>query len=385
MNVWMIDPLNNTPFYNADLCRALQEKDVDLTMITAPFIYDPWPIYHNVMVNHQFSRFLKTRWGKKLATKPKIRRLLRAMEYPIDLFSLFSKTPRPKPLLHFQWAIAPALDAHLWQILKRAGYSIVYTAHDIIPHGAQQAPLGLQSLYALADRIIVHSPILAADLQKLAPNVAEKIRIVPLGVGLGNVPEVPQPEARQTLGLSQETAIALFFGLIEPYKGVAILIQAFARVVAELPQARLIIAGKANMPTQPYQSLISQLGLEKVIDTRFEFIPTQQLPAYYGAADVVVLPYLEASQSAALLTAYRYGKAVIVTQVGSLADTVTNGQNGLVIPPNDEDALATALIDILANRSRATEMGHHSQNLGLERHHWADIAHQTIAVYHELL
>ncbi len=385
MNVWMIDSTNMVPYYNASLCRALQAGGSQVTMITAPFIYDSWPIYQGVNVEFKFSRFLQQKFTLKMARNAKIRQLLRAAEYPINLLSVFARLQKPKPILHFQWSAVPSLDVWVWQYLKRIGYPLIYTAHNIIPHSAQHPPAGLEKLYAIPDRIIVHTPELAQELRSHFPDTAPRIRIIPLGLHFEDVPEISSIDARNTLKIAPETPIALFSGLIEPYKGVEYLIRAFSQVRRKNKQAQLFIAGKPNISVKPYQALIKHLKLTEAIHTHFEFIPTAQISNYFCAADVVVLPYLEASQSAVLLTAYRFGKAVIVTDTGGLANTVEPGKNGLVVPPGDENALAEALITILSNSHTATKMGVASRELGLARYNWQDIAHQTIAVYREIL
>jgi len=311
--------------------------------------------------------------------------LLRALEYPIDLFSIFVQAPTPKPILHFQWAPIPFLDAWVWRYLKRSGYSLIYTAHNIIPHNAHRPPAGLAELYSIPDTIIVHTPELAQEFQSRFPHISTNIHIIPHGVLFEDIPEISRMEARDRLAISLETPVALFWGLITPYKGVESLIHAFSRARDKVKNAQLIIAGKPSVPVEPYQALIQQLNLSDAVKTRFEFIPTEEIATYFGAADVVVLPYLEASQSGVLLAAYRFGKAVIVTETGGLAKTVSEGQNGLVIPPGDENELAKALINILSDLQIGEKMGGVSRQLGLTHYNWQNIAHQTMAVYQEVL
>ena len=384
MRVWMIDAINTTPFYNASLCRALLQEGCDVTMMTSPFHYDEWPIYRDTRVQYRFSRFMMTPGLRKSVENPRFRRLLRGLEYPFDLLRLFIPQEKPRPVLHFQWATAPAIDSWIWMILRHAGYRVVYTAHNVIPHDAKQPPRGLCRVYTAAQRIIVHSPAIARELQSFYPEGVRKLRIIPHGTLLDDVPEVPRNVARTYLGLPSDARVVLFFGVVAPYKGVNCLLQAFSHVAHELPSARLLLAGKPNTPTEPYLNLIAERELAGVVSTRFEFVPTQEASLYFGAADVVVLPYLEASQSGALLTAYRFGRPVIVTETGGLPETVEHGENGLVVPPGDEVSLAVAIIQLLSDPTSARRMGDRSKQLGLERHNWKAIARRTMAVYREL-
>ena len=384
MRVWMIDAINTAPFYNASLCRALLQEGCDVTMMTSPFHYDEWPIYRDTRVQYRFSRFMTVQGLRILIEHPRLRRLTRGLEYPFDLLRLFIPPEKPRPVLHFQWATAPAIDSWVFMLLKHAGYSVVFTAHNVIPHDAKQPPRGLCRVYSAAQRIIVHSPAIAQELQSYYPEAVPKLRIIPHGTLLDDVPEVPRNFARTYLGLPPDARVVLFFGVVAPYKGVNCLLQAFSHVARELPSARLLLAGKPNTATEPYRNLVDELELTEVVSTRFEFVPTEEAAFYFGAADVVVLPYLEASQSGALLTAYRFGRPVIVTATGGLPETVEHGENGLVVPPGDEGSLSEAMIELLSDPTRARRMGDRSKQLGLERHNWQAIARKTMAVYRGL-
>jgi glycosyltransferase involved in cell wall biosynthesis len=384
MEVWMLDAINMTPYYNASLCRALLAEGCQVTMMTSPFVYDPWPIYQGVNVEVRFSRFLKKTNLLKLAANPRVRRLLRVIEHPIDLMQIFMRGIDPKPILHFQWFTVAALDTWVWRILKKAGYPLVHTAHNILPHGTHEAPPGLVSLYSIPQRIIVHTPKLAEELCTLFPGTASRVRVIPHGTLFDDVPTQSRSLARQALGIAQDSPVVLFWGLLTPHKGVEGLIRAFSKVVDKVDNALLLLVGKPNTPIAPYRTLIAQLNLETAIRTHFGFVPTGEISKYFGAADVVVLPYLKASQSGVLLAAYRFGRAVIVTDTGGLPDTVESGVNGLIVPPGDESALVEALIELLSKQARTRDMGGHSRRIGLERYNWRDIARQTITVYQEL-
>jgi len=380
----MIDAVNMTPYYNASLCRALLRANCQVTMLTSPFIYDPWPIYHGAEVRYSFFRFLENERLLRLARKTSSRRMMRALGYPLDLLRTFLPPERPRPILHFQWAAVPALDMWIWKCLELAGYPLVFTAHNILPHNSQQPPLGQERLYNIPHRIVVHTDSLAQELVKRFPDTSERVRIIPLGTLFDDLPECPQDAARRSLCLPPDAPIALFFGQIAPYKGVSLLIRAFSQIRRALPEARLLIAGKPSTPAESYHALIEELDLAESVRTDFAFVPAERVNLYFGAADVIVLPYLEASQSGVLLAAYRFGRPVIVTDTGGLRDTVEHGVNGLVIPPGDEDALAAAIIELLSNQARAKAMGNRSRQMGVELYNWNAIARQTMAVYKEL-
>ena len=384
MRVWIVDPVNMTPYYNASLCRALLSTNCQVTMLTSPFIYDPWPIYHGAEVRHCFFRFLENERLLQLASKTSTRRLMRTLSYPLDLLRTFLPPERPRPILHFQWAAIPAFDLWIWRCLKRAGYPVVLTAHNILPHDSQRPPLGQERLYSIPHRIVVHTDSLAQELERRFPSTSGRVRIIPHGTLFDDLPEWPQDAARRSLNLSPDAPVALFFGLIKPYKGVDALIRAFSQAVRQLPEARLLIAGKPSTSAEYYHALVEELDLDGSVRTDLRFIPAEQANLYFGAADVVILPYLEASQSGVLLAAYRFGRPVIVTDTGSLPGTVEHGVNGLVVAPGNEDVLADAMIELLSDPARAEEMGNRSRQMGRELYNWQEIARKTIAMYEEL-
>ena len=384
MRIWIVDPPNMVPYYDASLCRALQAEGHDITMITSPFTYDDWPIYQGVQVNFIFSHFLLQALPRKLCQNKRLRRVFRAATYPLDLLKLITQLPQPPAIIHFQWSAVPFLDAWAWRYIIKKGHRLVYTAHNVIPHDTVKPPPNLAALYNIPQRIIVHSYALAQQMEETFPETSARLSVIPMGVLFEDVTDLSRAEARRKLNLPSETPVALFWGLIEPYKGVECLIKAFSLVARELPQARLLIVGRANISIEPYQNLIQALNLSEAIYTRFEFVPTEEISLYFSAADLVVLPYLEASQSAVLLTAYRFGRAVLVTETGGLPETVMPERNGLVVPPNDETALAEALIRLLSAPQTLVDMGAASQKLGTEKHNWRKIAKQTTNLYRQL-
>jgi len=105
----------------------------------------------------------------------------------------------------------------------------------------------------------------------------------------------------------------------------------------------------------------------------------------FRRASVVVLPYIEASQSGVLAFAYTFGKPVVVTTVGSLPEVVDQGETGMVVPPRDEAALAEAIVSVLGDRERRREMGRKAYQKATTELSWDTIAQQTLAVYEEAL
>jgi glycosyltransferase involved in cell wall biosynthesis len=154
---------------------------------------------------------------------------------------------------------------------------------------------------------------------------------------------LPRAEARARLGLAPDEPVLLFFGFVRRYKGLRNLIRALAQVRDQLP-ARLLVVGEFWEDERPYHELVQQLGLAGAVEFHNAYVPNEKLGVYFSAADAVVLPYLEATQSGVAQIALGFEKPVIATSVGGMAETIADGQTGLIVPPADNDALGAAIV-----------------------------------------
>ena len=137
--------------------------------------------------------------------------------------------------------------------------------------------------------------------------------------------------------------ILLFFGFVRPYKGLDVLLEALPIILREFP-VHLLIVGEIWGDETDYRTQIERLGLSSHVTIVNQYIPNEDLRRYFGAADVVVLPYRSATQSGVIQLAFGFGKPVITTQVGGLAEAVVDDVSGLIVPPGDTSALADAVI-----------------------------------------
>jgi glycosyltransferase involved in cell wall biosynthesis len=177
----------------------------------------------------------------------------------------------------------------------------------------------------------------------------------------------------------------LFFGLLKAYKGLDVLLQSLARIREAWPEVLLLIAGESMMRRGTWQSTVRRLQLGAHLHWSGGFVPSEQVAPYFAAADVVVLPYLNASSSAVLLSAYAHGRPVVATEVGGLPEMIEREASGLLVPPGDPDALADALLELLGDPERRAAMGRRAQRLLQERHGWDRVGEQTEKLYVRLL
>ncbi|MEC8400370.1 MAG: glycosyltransferase [Bacteroidota bacterium] len=151
---------------------------------------------------------------------------------------------------------------------------------------------------------------------------------------------VGQKEARRKLGLDDRAHVHLFFGLIRPYKGLNVLLEALAK----LPEDHvLVVAGECYGPWEPYAQLIAKHGLAQRVVVHNEFIDDRDVPVYFAAADNLVLPYVEASQSGVTALALHHKRKVIASDVGDLSNSIVPELTGRLVRPNDISALSEAM------------------------------------------
>ena len=135
----------------------------------------------------------------------------------------------------------------------------------------------------------------------------------------------------------------LFFGYIRPYKGVGVLLDAFAEVLRRM-DAVLYVVGEIYEGRERYLAQMKTLGIEDRVRLIDRYVGNEEVEKYFSACDLVVLPYLSATQSAVVQIAYGFQKPVVVTSVGGLPDVVEDGSTGYVVPPNDPGAVAGAVV-----------------------------------------
>jgi D-inositol-3-phosphate glycosyltransferase len=371
VKIAMVDPGNFSPLYDANLCHCLAARGHEVTLATSEFLFEPVSPLEGYAVEYAFFRHVPLkRW--RFA-----RQALKAGAYPFDMARWSSKTSPARPdVVHVQWSLLPPLDARIYARLRRAGARIVHTAHDVEPlAGTTWTAAGFSRLYRQADAVIVHAEEGRRRLVEGHGVTASRVYIVPMGGPGAYAPEpLARDEARKQLGLPADGPYLLFFGLIKQHKGLDVLLDALAVARRERPELRLLVAGEPMGSWRPYARRIESLGLDGSVDLRLGYIPNDRTHLFFGAADVVVLPYREIFQSGVALAAYGFERAVVATRVGGLPELVDDDVTGFLTPAGDPDALARALLRALADPAALARMGAAGASLVRERHNWERIA-----------
>ncbi|MGA7613741.1 MAG: glycosyltransferase [Thermoanaerobaculia bacterium] len=145
--------------------------------------------------------------------------------------------------------------------------------------------------------------------------------------------------------------VALFFGHVRPFKGLDIALRAWAKLRTDV---LLLVAGEVWWNDESrYRDLVRELGIEDHVRLEFRFIPDAEIATYFAACDVVVAPYRAEAQSGVAMTAFHFGRPIIATRVGGIPEVVEAGVNGMLIPPEEPEALAMALDRFFTSEDRA--------------------------------
>ncbi|MFZ1530087.1 MAG: glycosyltransferase [Ferruginibacter sp.] len=243
------------------------------------------------------------------------------------------KKERPDIIVVRYWLpfMGPCLGTIL-RIAKKNGHSrVICIADNIIPHEKRPGDLAFTKYFIPpVDAFVTMSEKVMADV-KLFSNKPVQFVPHPLYDNFGDI--LNKQVARKGLGASKNDFIILFFGFIRKYKGVDILLDAMPQIIKEIPAVKLLVAGEYYDDKKNYEEQIERLGIKNHLILHTDFIPNTGIKNYFSAADIVVQPYRNATQSGVTPLAYHFEVPMVVTNVGGLAAMVPNGKVGLVAEP----------------------------------------------------
>lgn len=365
MRVHVVDPSAYTPPYDHALCAALgRTAGVEVELHTSRFAYGPVPEPEGYAVCEDFYRRAAGRPGSRLRLATKL-----AQHVP-DMLR-YRRSAGQADVIHLQWLTVQPLDVHL---LPRRR-PLVLTAHDVLPREARSGQLAAQrALYQRMDAVVVHSRHGRDRLVETLGLAPDRVEVIPHGAFTHLASD------RQEVALGEELAavrgpVVLCFGLVRPYKGVDVLLEAWRGVRG----AELWVVGLPKMDIAPLRAA-SPAGVRWVP----RFVTDPEIPAYFRRADLVVLPYREIDQSGVLYTALAFARPLLLTAVGGFAEVAATGAAALV-PPGDPVALGGELRRLLGDESARRALSDAARRAAVEVYGWPAIAERTLALYHRLL
>ena len=284
-------------------------------------------------------------------------------------------------VVHAQWwsyVLAP-IYAVVLSLARLRGKRIVLTVHNVLPHeGGLLRRVLNRAVLGLANSYIVHNtqsePLLRQQVGRLKP-----IAVIPHGILEAAGAPIGGAEAKRVLGIPSAARVVLQFGNIRAYKGIDVLLHAFAEVRMRVPEALLLIAGNPWEGWAPYQETIDELGLASAVRTHLEFVPAEQVRLFFSAADVVVLPYTHFdAQSGVGARALHHGRALIVSNAGGLPELIEDKR--AIVAAGDKGQLAQAITAVLTDDALRLALEAQSVKRANELQ-WDAIANTTAGLY----
>lgn len=238
--------------------------------------------------------------------------------------------------------------APVWAVLGRGirrlpgAPKLLFICHNVLPHeqgtlGRLLLPAVVRQTLAPGDGFVVHATSSAERLRALLPEARYRVAPLPSYAALGREKEQALPAT-----VPQDRPLLLFAGFVRPYKGLDVLVDALPAVLARRP-VHLLVAGEFWQDVANYRQQVEALDIADAVTLVDAYLPDEQLAACMKAADVVVLPYRSATQSAVVQLAFGHGRPVITSNVDGLREAVTHEETGLLVPPEEPAALAAAI------------------------------------------
>jgi glycosyltransferase involved in cell wall biosynthesis len=368
MRVQLVDPSAFTPPYDHALAAALARAGAEVELVTSRFLYGPTPLPQGYGVSERFYRRSAAR-----GPSARGRRAFKLAEHFSDMLRF--RRQSEADVIHYQWLTVPGLDALLLPPL----HPRLVTAHYVLsPRPGRRQLAAARRVFGRMDAVIAHSHHGARRLRDEVGIDPAAVRVIHHGAFdyLTRLPEeTPLPaQLRDTEG-----PVILFFGLLRPYKGIDVLLEAFRSVRG----AELWIVGNPRMPVEPLRRLAE--GAAGTVRFVPRFITDPEIPAYFRRADLVVLPYRDVEHSGVLYTALAFGKPMVLSAVGGFPELAGEHGAARIVPPENPAALAQALAELIDDAAARSELAAAARRAAEGPYSWDRIGADTMTLYEELL
>jgi len=387
IEVIIIDLLCLTPFYDKYLFQGLKKRIQNLKLITISFHKDISYFKRNDI---RISGPLINIVARIQINKKVIRQLLKTFEYILNLFLITNIfILKPPDIIYIQWVpFITKLPFEVWflNLMKFCGIKIVYTVHNVLPHDTGNKYMKCFSrVYKIADLLICHTEHAKQRLVSEFKIDANSVEIIPHGPMFHDSIKINHEDARLRLGFNGEV-IVLFFGLLRQYKGIDFLLQAWKEVLEQCSKAFLLIVGDGDRTyKQRMIDKIIDLGISETVKLELRFVSNDELVIYHQAADILVYPYKEISQSGALLTGMTFGKPIVATTVGGIKEILVNNETAVLVDYGDVNGFSKALVDLIKDPHKRGELGGKALDLVHSKYSWDMVARKTIKSFYKLM
>ena len=378
MDLWA-----TVPYYTAYLSSGLLRKGVNLTVGSITYYLDtgcftsrgirvdPGPL--DFVGQFQLPRLL--------------RRVLKLLESLLNMSALTVRFMfNPPDVIHVQYLpmLKWQLPIDFWflRYCRRRRATVILTVHDLMPHDtAERHKQMFYHLYAMVDGLICHSDHIKKRLHTEFAVHNQKIAVIPHGPFFYDLPSNKDQAIIRTIFPHPGKVMVLWQGIIFPYKGIDLLLNAWRMVEAATNEAYLVIVGTGGPELlDEIRSQIVQLELNHVV-THFRFITTEELVALYRAADIVVYPYRAITTSGALATGLAMGKTIIASDIPVFRELLVDRESALLINPEHVNEFAGALIELIADPALRNNLAMRVRSMNFGDDSWNSIAELTEHAY----
>ncbi len=264
---------------------------------------------------------------------------------PMNWYSVGKKIQKDEPdlIIYKYWMpfFAPCFGLINRIVRNNKKTKSLVICDNVIPHEKRPGDISLTKyFFNTVDYFVLMSESVKKDLLTIKPSAKHKLLFHPVYSNFGE--KVDKEEVKKKLNISKSKNI-LFFGFIRKYKGLDILIEA-AAILKNKMDIGIIVAGEFYDDEQKYKDLIKEKNVENQLYLFTDFIPTNEVKYYFSAADVVVLPYKDATQSGIVQIANNFEKPIIATDVGGLGEVIKEGKTGYLVESDNPQKLADAII-----------------------------------------
>jgi len=357
VRVQLIDPSGDVIPYDHALAVALARRGADVELVTSRFVHAPRPIPDGYAVSERFYR-LATRFG---VDAPRRRRAVKLVEHVPDMLR-YRRRAAAADVRHFQWLPLERLDS----LLLPPARPRVLTMHNVIRRDRPGRRLAERM-----DAVIVHTRHGAELLG------AGNVHVIPHGA-FEHLTRQPDERPLPAELAAVDGPVVLCFGLIRPYKGVDVVVEAFQ----EIEDGELWVVGRPLGVSMERLRRLAPPGRVRFVE---RYVTDAEQPAFFRRADLLVLPHRTVDVSGVLFAGLAFGKAMVLSDVGGFRELVQDHGAGRLVPAGDADALAAAIAELLERPAERARLERRAAEAAAGPYSWDRIADRTLGVYDEVL
>lgn len=381
MRVAVVDPSSFSLAYDHHLCRGIAARGCDVSLFCGQRDFYAWhqeKPYSHERLFYASSRRFPTDSLPQVANK-----IIKGFDHLKSSVGLYHRLSSFEPdVIHFQWIPFPIVDRISSEVIDRR-WPTVYTVHNSTPLHGDGNPLqriGARSVRKTFDQLVCHTETTKRNLmQDSIPG--RQITTIPHGA----LTYDDMPQNHETSNPAADNTI-LFFGSIREYKNPKTAIRAFGKI-PETIRSRTVLrfVGHPKVDVEELQTLAAEEGVSDSVEWDLRYVPDLTIPSIFNSADLVLLPYSNIDQSGVLMTAMGFERPVVISDIGGFTETITDGDQGYLCPPEDEMCFADRITKILQNEILADEMSESMSKLTEGQYNWDRIAKETVAVYESII